>query len=161
MREGTPSPRCLDRSPCNLNIGATYPAPWNPMPQSLEFKQKSRESQSFLMRQRQYWDIICPYTILLLYVSTLLPKATHSKTINLYVIHDTQRWKMLSVVSAFKGTWLSTILDQLPKPSFLYIGNRLINTITLYRHGTTILSPWEIYHSYSSSHNDHYPLVVA
>lgn len=31
----------------------------------------------------------------------------------------------------------------------------------LYRHGTTILSPLEIFHFYSSSHSDHCPLDVA
>lgn len=61
-------------------------------------------------------DIICPYTILLLYVSTLLPKATHSKTINLYAKHHTQLWKMLRVVGAFRGTRLFTIPD--PNPRF-------------------------------------------
>jgi hypothetical protein len=33
--------------------------------------------------------------------------------------------------------------------------------ITLYHHGTTIWSPWEICHFYSSLHSGHYLQVVA
>jgi len=33
--------------------------------------------------------------------------------------------------------------------------------IILYHHGTTILSPWEIFHFYSSLHSGHYLQAVA
>lgn len=47
------------------------------------------------------------------------------------------------------------------KPSSHFEWVEFITAFTLYHRGTTISSPSEIYHSCSSSHNDHCPLGVA